>query len=209
MSWYLPSPSVALIPSTVLVIFDSVNLAISFNWNVLSFRYTIPNLLAPPEEGVDPLFVTTLAIALELSPTISSPIIAFDATAAVALNVIISKVGCSSLVDSRIAIIFETSGTFKDISLSWTLKPYAYGFQVNPSWIPVPIPDCCNLDAVISIILLLTKFLTLLWIPCLIAVTLTTVSESVAFNPPITTWDPPVLYEKLPGFTPATPLPDP
>ena len=110
-------------PSIRVLILVSEKITFSFFSNLVLVKYTTPNLFAPPEDGVEPLFVTTLAIQPLFSPVISSPRLALDRTSTVALNEIVSNVGIEPLTDSYTAITLATSGTFNEISSSCTLNP--------------------------------------------------------------------------------------
>ena len=69
----------------------------------------------PPDEGVELLFVTTLATVPLSEPMIFSPIIASAPTLDIEENSIASNVGSPVFVDSYTTRTFETSGTFNEI----------------------------------------------------------------------------------------------
>ena len=81
----------------------------------LSFRYI--------KSIVFDVLLTICPIARLSWPTIFSPIIVFVSNPNPDTNVSLSKTGVAVFLDSNIAIIFTTSGTFNDISSSSTLKP--------------------------------------------------------------------------------------
>ena len=64
---------------------------------------------------------------------------------------ILGASGSSKLSDSKTPNILTTSGTFKDITSSWTLVPKAKFPWVNPSFNVVPpIPEAVLDDLIIS-----------------------------------------------------------
>ena len=94
---------------------DSSNLTISPIENTLSFKYTKSTVLL--------VALTICPIARLFWPLIFSPIIAFVSNPNPDTKDNRSKTGVAVFLDSNIAIIFTTSGTFNYISSSSTLKP--------------------------------------------------------------------------------------
>ena len=80
----------------VVSILDSSNLTLSPAENLPDERYTISNLFEPRPSGLS----TTLAIILESTPIIFSPIIEFEDTLALLENNNWSNVGADVFVDS-------------------------------------------------------------------------------------------------------------
>ena len=118
------------------------------------------------------VFDTTLAVAPLSSPTTSSPWIALVNDVDLFINVIFGKDGLLVVFDSNIAWTLKTSGTFKDISSSWTLVPYT-SLVVKPSprvfW---PVPDPLNWDLLIVIVLHLDN--VFFWVAILVFFTVAT-----------------------------------
>ena len=95
-----------------------MNVTVSPAIKVFWFRYTTPSLLAPPDDGEELLFVTTLPTAPLSDPIIFSPIIASVPTLDIEENSIASSVGSAVFVDSYTTRTFATSGTFSEICSS-------------------------------------------------------------------------------------------
>ena len=98
------------------MIWDSSKVTVSPTWKLLAFKGTYPISVV---EGL----VTTCATALLFLPVIFSPTIAFTFKPKPLTNWSVFKVGVSLFKDSYTLCTLTTSGVFKDISLSSTLKP--------------------------------------------------------------------------------------
>ena len=105
--------------------------------------------------------------ALLSLPTTNSPLIAFWLRFNPDTNFNLSKTGAFVSLDSNIATTFTTSGTFKDISSSSTLRPYAS--LGSSKLLKVEIPTVL----VTSTFWLLTKSFVLLVKPNFLRVTFT------------------------------------
>ena len=101
---------------TEVTIEDSSKVTVSPTWKLFAFKGTYPISVA---EGL----VTICATALLFLPIIFSPIIAFTSNPKPLTNWSVFKVGVNLFKDSYTFNTFTTSGVFKDISLSSTLKP--------------------------------------------------------------------------------------
>ena len=99
-----------------MVISDSVNLITSPTSNLLLLRYTNSTLVSLI------MFVIWTAVPLSV-PRISSPNNAFEVRVNPDGIEILSKIGADVFNDSYTPITLATSGTFKEISLSSTLRP--------------------------------------------------------------------------------------
>ena len=95
---------------------DSSNLTVSPTINLLAFKYTNPTSVV---EGL----VTIWPTALLVWPITLSPIIAFTSKPRPLTNCRVSRVGVLVPSDSYTATISTTSGVFREISLSSTLRP--------------------------------------------------------------------------------------
>ena len=134
------SPSVvavtrAVIPDFSVLIFSPTSKTFWFN-------KTIPNVVTFG-------FSTTKPTALLANPVIFSPTTKselFPLGPSYAVNVIAGRLGSPALFDSITASNSQTSGTFKDILLSWTLVPNIV-LDVKPSFnVFVPMPEADRLD---------------------------------------------------------------